>query len=138
MEQLNILMTGGARGIGAGIMEKLTQAGHNLAFCGRKTAAEYAEQTAASASELGLKILCRDSPPHRPVRAIPSCLRSGTRIPNNFSISYSLSSGKSQPCISRGACLLLHHLQIWNCDRYTVVPNNGRSSAKYTIPPFRK
>jgi len=35
MEQLNVLVTGGARGIGAGIVEKLAEAGHNVAFCGR-------------------------------------------------------------------------------------------------------
>lgn len=35
MEKLNILVTGGARGIGAGIVEVLAEQGHNIGFCGR-------------------------------------------------------------------------------------------------------
>ena len=40
MERLNILVTGGARGIGAGIVAELAAAGHNVGFCGRAPAAE--------------------------------------------------------------------------------------------------
>ena len=43
MEHLNVLVTGGARGIGAGIVEQLAGKGHNVAFCGR-AAAESAEE----------------------------------------------------------------------------------------------
>lgn len=43
MENLNVLVTGGARGIGAGIVEQLAKKGHNVAFCGRATA-ESAEE----------------------------------------------------------------------------------------------
>lgn len=38
MVQLNVLVTGGARGIGAGIVESLAAKGHNVAFCGRAAA----------------------------------------------------------------------------------------------------
>ena len=31
----NVMVTGGTRGIGAGIVEKLLSEGHNVAFCGR-------------------------------------------------------------------------------------------------------
>ena len=34
----NILVTGGARGIGAGIVTELAEAGHNVGFCGRAEA----------------------------------------------------------------------------------------------------
>ena len=34
----NILVTGGARGIGAGVVKALAQAGHNVGFCGRAEA----------------------------------------------------------------------------------------------------
>ena len=40
MERLNILVTGGARGIGAGIVAELAAAGHHVGFCGRAPAAE--------------------------------------------------------------------------------------------------
>lgn len=43
MEHLNVLVTGGARGIGAGIVEQLAGKGHNVAFCGR-AAAESVEE----------------------------------------------------------------------------------------------
>ena len=35
MDKYNILVTGGARGIGAGIVRSLAAAGHNVGFCGR-------------------------------------------------------------------------------------------------------
>ena len=70
MEQLNILMTGGARGIGAGIMEKLTQAGHNLAFCGRRPLSEFAEQTAAMERETGVKVRYYQPPDERGVLTV--------------------------------------------------------------------
>ena len=38
MEQCNVLVTGGARGIGAGIVRALAAAGHNVGFCGRADA----------------------------------------------------------------------------------------------------
>ena len=37
MESCNVLVTGGGRGIGAGIVEALAASGHNVAFCGRGT-----------------------------------------------------------------------------------------------------
>jgi len=37
MGSCNVLVTGGGRGIGAGIVEALAAAGHNVAFCGRGT-----------------------------------------------------------------------------------------------------
>ena len=37
MNSCNVLVTGGGRGIGAGIVEALAGAGHNVAFCGRGT-----------------------------------------------------------------------------------------------------
>lgn len=43
MESLNVLITGGARGIGAGIVEELAGKGHNVAFCGRGTEESAAE-----------------------------------------------------------------------------------------------
>ena len=45
--QCNILVTGGARGIGAGIVRELANAGHNVGFCGRagaETAAAFLEE----------------------------------------------------------------------------------------------
>lgn len=44
MESLNVLVTGGARGIGAGIVEELAKKGHNAAFCGRGSAEDAAER----------------------------------------------------------------------------------------------
>ena len=48
METKNILVTGGARGIGAGIVRALAADGHNVAFCGRAGA----ESAAAFLEEL--------------------------------------------------------------------------------------
>lgn len=56
MEKLKVLMTGGARGIGAGIAAKLTGAGHNLAFCGRKPVSEFAETAAEMERNTGAKV----------------------------------------------------------------------------------
>ena len=39
----NILVTGGARGIGAGIVTELAKCGHNVGFCGRAEAEKAAE-----------------------------------------------------------------------------------------------
>ena len=55
---MNVLITGGARGIGAGIVRQLAQNGHNVAFCGRKDAPEFhelAEKTALLRTALGGK-----------------------------------------------------------------------------------
>ena len=54
---MNVLITGGARGIGEGIVRQLSAAGHNVAFCGRKDAPEFHEQAAKIAAEA--KIQCR-------------------------------------------------------------------------------
>lgn len=43
-EGLNVLLTGGARGIGAGIVECLLREGHRVAFCGRGAVADAAER----------------------------------------------------------------------------------------------
>ena len=48
MDRLNVLVTGGARGIGAGIVDALAADGHNVAFCGRAPAAD--ERLAALAA----------------------------------------------------------------------------------------
>ena len=40
---MNVLVTGGARGIGAGIVRALAEQGHNIAFCGRGTEAVAAD-----------------------------------------------------------------------------------------------
>ena len=40
MDPLNVLVTGGARGIGAGIVSALAADGHDVAFCGRAAAAD--------------------------------------------------------------------------------------------------
>jgi NAD(P)-dependent dehydrogenase (short-subunit alcohol dehydrogenase family) len=47
MDKKNILVTGGARGIGAGIVRELAKKGHNVGFCGRaaaETAAPFLEE----------------------------------------------------------------------------------------------
>ena len=48
MDRLNVLVTGGARGIGAGIVDALAADGHDVAFCGRAAAAD--ERLAALAA----------------------------------------------------------------------------------------
>ena len=48
---MNILVTGGARGIGAGIVTELAKQGHSVAFCGRAAAETCAERLKALRSE---------------------------------------------------------------------------------------
>ena len=43
---MNVLVTGGARGIGAGIVSELAKKGHSVAFCGRGEAEKCAERLA--------------------------------------------------------------------------------------------
>lgn len=47
----NIMVTGGARGIGAGIVEKLLSEGHNVAFCDLADEAQMVEQCKALADK---------------------------------------------------------------------------------------
>ncbi len=53
MEKLNILVTGGTRGIGCGIVQALAEAGHNIGFCGR--AADCSERAAELSAKYGIK-----------------------------------------------------------------------------------
>ena len=53
----NILITGGARGIGAGIVRRLAQTGHNPAFCGRKDDPSFHELAKQIGDEFGVR--CR-------------------------------------------------------------------------------
>ncbi len=49
------LVTGGGRGIGFGIVEKLAAEGWNVAFCGRKPEAEFAAKVAGLEADYGVK-----------------------------------------------------------------------------------
>lgn len=51
----NILITGGARGIGAGIVRKLAETGHNVAFCGRRDSEEFRSLAEKITAETGVK-----------------------------------------------------------------------------------
>lgn len=55
MEKLNVLVTGGTRGIGAGIVRALAGAGHNVAFCGRGEAEKYSAVADGLQKEFGIK-----------------------------------------------------------------------------------
>lgn len=55
MESLNVLITGGARGIGAGIVRALAATGHNVAFCGRNDSDEFREAAQKIAEEYNVK-----------------------------------------------------------------------------------
>ena len=57
MNSCNVLVTGGGRGIGAGIVEALADAGHNVAFCGRREAPALYELAKKISAESGVK--CR-------------------------------------------------------------------------------
>lgn len=52
----NVLVTGGARGIGAGIVRALAKQGCNVGFCGRTPAAEISEALSALSAEFPVKI----------------------------------------------------------------------------------
>ncbi|MBS1368414.1 MAG: 3-ketoacyl-ACP reductase [Lentisphaeria bacterium] len=49
------LVTGGGRGIGAGIVEKLASEGWNVVFCGRKEESAFAERCRELESDYGVK-----------------------------------------------------------------------------------
>ena len=49
------LVTGGGRGIGAGIVEKLAAEGWNVVFCGRKEESAFAERCRELESKYGVK-----------------------------------------------------------------------------------
>ena len=57
MKKSNVLVTGGARGIGAGIIRQLAVNGHNTAFCGRRDDPALHELAGKISSEFGVK--CR-------------------------------------------------------------------------------
>ena len=74
----NILITGGARGIGAGIVRELAKAGNNTAFCGRKDDEAFHEQAARISAESGVKCgyyQCDVSDPDDRVRLIDSFVK---------------------------------------------------------------
>ncbi len=54
--QKTVLVTGGGRGIGAAIVEHLLDRGWDVAFCGRKPAAELAPQVGALSQAEGLPV----------------------------------------------------------------------------------
>lgn len=51
------LVTGGGRGIGAGIVDRLAAEGWNVAFCGRKPAEEFAAHCAGIEAKYNVKVL---------------------------------------------------------------------------------
>lgn len=51
------LVTGGGRGIGAGIVDRLAAEGWNVAFCGRKPAEEFAAHCAGIEAKYNVKAL---------------------------------------------------------------------------------
>lgn len=57
MDSCNVLVTGGGRGIGAGIVKELAKAGNNVSFCGRKDDPALHELADRIATEFGIK--CR-------------------------------------------------------------------------------
>lgn len=56
MDALNVLVTGGAHGIGAGIVRELAKAGCNVAFCGRQEAEKFQVLVQDLVQEFGTKI----------------------------------------------------------------------------------
>ena len=74
----NILITGGARGIGAGIVRELAKAGNNVSFCGRKDDPAFHELADRTAAEFGVKCKyyqCDVSNPDDRVRLVGSFVR---------------------------------------------------------------
>jgi len=55
MEKLNVLVTGGTRGIGAGIVRTLAGAGHNVAFCGRGETEKFSNLATTLENEFKIK-----------------------------------------------------------------------------------
>ncbi|MFA6931106.1 MAG: 3-ketoacyl-ACP reductase [Lentisphaeria bacterium] len=54
MQKLNILITGGTRGIGAGIVRCLAAAGHHVGFCGRSENPDYTVAAAGIRDEFSV------------------------------------------------------------------------------------
>ncbi len=84
MEKLNVLVTGGTRGIGAGIVRELLSAGHNVMYCARSSPA--AESSPEQAEE-------KTSPLSSSVSPLSSATSSG--FPPSFSPSQLSSQGES-------------------------------------------